>query len=92
MSTAAAIQAGNKVTGTGSVAATPIVSPTGASASAASRILNSAGSLLSVVGQSPISPNEKKHPVFISYSSSDDEQHFYDASEDFEAEVYVILF
>lgn len=38
-----------------------------------------------VVGQSPISPNEK-NPVFISYSSSDDEQDFYDASEDIMSE------
>lgn len=37
---------------------------------------------VTVVGQSPMSPNEK-NPVFISYSSSDDEQDFYDASEDF---------
>lgn len=35
-----------------------------------------------VVGQSPISPNEKANPVLISYSSSDDEQDFFDASED----------
>jgi len=38
----------------------------------------------SIVGQSPISPNEK-NPVFISYSSSDDEQDFFDANEDFES-------
>lgn len=37
---------------------------------------------VAIVGQSPVSPNEK-NPVFISYSSSDDEQDFYDASEDF---------
>ncbi len=40
---------------------------------------------VTVVGQSPMSPNEK-NPVFISYSSSDDEQDFYDASEDFTEE------
>jgi hypothetical protein len=41
-------------------------------------------STASIVGQSPISPNEKS-PVFISYSSSDDEQDFFDANEDFES-------
>lgn len=40
---------------------------------------------VTVVSQSPMSPNEK-NPVFISYSSSDDEQDFYDASEDFTEE------
>ncbi|XP_021950667.1 oxysterol-binding protein-related protein 9 [Folsomia candida] len=38
----------------------------------------------SMIGQSPISPNEKS-PVFISYSSSDDEQDFFDANEEFES-------
>lgn len=38
----------------------------------------------SIVGQSPISPNEKS-PVFISYSSSDDEQDFFDANEEFDS-------
>lgn len=46
------------------------------------RVVNSVSSL--IVAQSPMSPNEKS-PVFISYSSSDDEQDFFDANEDFES-------
>ena len=38
----------------------------------------------SIVVQSPLSPNEKS-PVFISYSSSDDEQDFFDANEEFDS-------
>lgn len=44
-----------------------------------------ASSAPSIVAQSPISPNNEKSPVFISYSSSDDEQDFFDANEEFES-------
>jgi hypothetical protein len=47
-------------------------------------ILRVVNSVPSLIAQSPTSPNEK-NPVFISYSSSDDEQDFFDANEDFES-------
>lgn len=46
-----------------------------------SRAINAVPSMLP---QSPLSPTEKS-PVFLSYSSSDDEQDFFDANEEFES-------